>query len=141
MTGRLYGGDDRGRPPDGELARLRTLWLRVVASAVADQDDDWMRGGVMSGRDLVLEAAGIEPGWWDRVMLPVADAIRAERARARSEHREPRPIVPGAPAVVTSGRAQGDGTPGGVTACRERIDHDASPPARHGADRPTAGAP
>jgi hypothetical protein len=29
-------------------------------------------------------------------MLPVADAIRTERARARSEHREPRPILPGA---------------------------------------------
>ena len=93
-TGLLKGEDDRGRLPDGELARLRTLWLRVVASAVADQDDAWMRGGVMSGRDLVLEAAGIEPGWWDRVMLPVADAIRAGRARARSEHRGPRPILP-----------------------------------------------
>ena len=97
MTGLLDGEDDgRGRPPDGELARLRTLWLRVVASAVADRDDAWMRGGVMSGRDLVLEAAGIEPGYWDRIMLPVADAIRAERARARSEHRGPRPILPGA---------------------------------------------
>jgi hypothetical protein len=95
MTGLLDGEDDgRGRPPDGELARLRTLWLRVVASAVADRDDDWMRGGVMSGRDLVLEAAGIEPGYWDRVMLPVADAIRAERARATSERRGPRPILP-----------------------------------------------
>jgi hypothetical protein len=83
MTGLRNGEDDRGRPPDGELARLRTLWLRVVAFAVADQDDAWMRGGVRSGRDLVLEAAGIEPGYWDRVMLPVADAIRAERARTR----------------------------------------------------------
>jgi hypothetical protein len=67
----------------------------VIVFAVADRDDDWMRGGVTSGRDLVLEAAGIEPGYWDRVMLPVADAIRAERARARSERREPRPILPG----------------------------------------------
>jgi hypothetical protein len=95
MTGLLDGeDDDRGRLPDGELARLRTLWLRVVAFAVADRDDAWMRGGVMSGRNLVLEAAGIEPGYWDRVMLPVADAIRAERARARSEHCGPRPILP-----------------------------------------------
>ena len=141
MTGLLNGEDDRGRPPDGELARLRTLWLRVVAFAVADQDDAWMRGGVMSGRNLVLEAAGIEPGYWDRVMLPVADAIRAERARARSEHRVRGPSCPRVPAIVTSGQARGDGTPGRVTACRERIDHDASPPARHGADRPAAGAP
>jgi hypothetical protein len=94
MTGRLNDEDDRERLPDGELARLRTLWLRVVAFAVADQDDAWMRGGAMSGRNLVLEVAGIEPGYWDRVMLPVADAIRAERARARSEHRGPRPILP-----------------------------------------------
>src|SRR5919107_1761122 len=45
MPGRSPGGivttellkseDDRGRLPDGELARLRALWLRVVASAVA----------------------------------------------------------------------------------------------------------
>ena len=134
MTGRLDGEDDRGRLPDGELARLRTLWLRVVAFAVADQDDAWMRGGAMSGRNLVLEAAGIEPGWWDRVMLPVADAIRAERARARSEHRGPRPILParaGGRDLRSGARRRDAGRGHGLP---ERIDHDASPHARHGAD-------
>jgi hypothetical protein len=92
MTRPLIGEDDRGRLPDGELARLRALWLRVVAFAVADQDDDWMRGGAMSGRNLVLEAAGIEPGYWDRMMRPLADAIRAERRLAEHERRPRRPM-------------------------------------------------
>ena len=96
MTELFNGEDDRERLPNGELARLRTPMVRDVVFAGADRDDGWIRGGVMSGRNLVLEAAGIEPGYWDRVMLPVADAIRAERARARSEHRDPRPVLPGA---------------------------------------------
>ena len=71
--------------PDGKLVAYAGRWVG---------SDDWMRDGVMSGRNLVLEAAGIEPGYWDRVMLPLANAIRAERARARFEHRDPRPILP-----------------------------------------------
>jgi len=87
--------DDGGRAADGELRRLRRFWLHVVALAVADQDADWL-GGSVSGRNLILEAAGIEPGYWDRRMRPLADAIRAERELARLEHRLPRPILPDA---------------------------------------------
>ena len=44
---------------------------------------------VVSGRNLILEAAGIEPGYWDRMMRPLADAIRAERGLAELERRTP----------------------------------------------------
>ena len=87
--------DDGGRAADGELRRLQRFWLRVVALAVADQDAEWISGSV-SGRNPILEAAGIEPGYWDRKMRPLADAIRAERELARLEHRLPRPILPDA---------------------------------------------
>ena len=87
--------DGGGRAADGELRRLQRFWLHVVALAVADQDADWL-GGSVSGRNLILEAAGIEPGYWDRRMRPLADAIRAERELARLEHRLPRPILPDA---------------------------------------------
>jgi hypothetical protein len=87
--------DGGGRAADGELRRLRRFWLHVVALAVADQDADWLSGSV-SGRDLILEAAGIEPGYWDRRMRPLADAIRAERELAEFERRQPRPILPDA---------------------------------------------
>ena len=87
--------DDGGRAADGELRRLQRFWLRVVALAVADQDGEWISGSV-SGRNPILEAAGIEPGYWDRKMRPLADAIRAERELARLEHRLPRPILPDA---------------------------------------------
>src|SRR3954451_16804768 len=43
----------------GELAK-------VVVQAGRDQDADWI-GGSVAGRNLILEAAGIEPGYWDRV--------------------------------------------------------------------------
>jgi len=85
--------DDRDRLPDGELRRLRMFWLHVIALAVADQDEAWLRGTVPC-RNLILEAAGLEPGYWDRIMLPVADAIRAERELAQVEDRTPRPILP-----------------------------------------------
>jgi len=85
--------DDSGRAADGELRRLQRFWLHVVALAVHDQDADWI-GGSVSGRNLILEAAGIEPGYWDHVMRPLANAIRAERELARLEHRLPRPILP-----------------------------------------------
>ena len=84
--------EDGGRAADGELRRLQRFWLHVVALAVADQDADWL-GGSVSGRDLILEAAGIEPGYWDRRMRPLADAIRAERELAEFERRQPRPIL------------------------------------------------
>jgi hypothetical protein len=91
--------DGGGRAADGELRRLRRFWLHVVALAVAvavaDQDADWLSGSV-SGRNLILEAAGIEPGYWDRRMRPLADAIRAERELAEFERRQPRPILPDA---------------------------------------------
>ena len=87
--------DDRGRAADSERRRLQRFWLHVVALAVHDQDADWI-GGSVSGRNLILEAAGIEPGYWDRVMRPLAHAIRAERELAACERREPRPILPGA---------------------------------------------
>jgi hypothetical protein len=87
--------DGGGRATDGELRRLQRFWLHVVALAVADQDADWLSGSV-SGRDLILEAAGIEPGYWDRMMRPLANAIRAEQKQARFEHRPPKPILPGA---------------------------------------------
>ena len=87
--------DDRGRAADSERRRLQRFWLHVVALAVHDQDADWI-GGSVSGRNLILEAAGIEPDYWDRVMRPLADAIRAERALAKLEHRLPRPISPDA---------------------------------------------
>ena len=70
--------DDGGRLPDSELRRLRRLWLHVAALAVADQDEAWISGTVPY-RNLILEAAGIELDYWDRLMLPVAGAIRAER--------------------------------------------------------------
>jgi hypothetical protein len=44
---------------------------------------------------LILEAAGIEPGYWDRMMRPLADAIRAERRLAEHERRPRRPILLG----------------------------------------------
>src|SRR5205085_11175831 len=87
--------DGGGRAADGELRRLRRFWLQVIALAVADQDADWISGSV-SGRDLILEAAGIEPGYWDRMMRPLAAAIRTERELAKLERRPPRPILPGA---------------------------------------------
>ena len=87
--------DGGGRAADGELRRLRRFWLHVVALAVADQDADWLSGSV-SGRNLILEAAGIEPGYWDRRMRPLADAIRAERELAEFERRQPGPILPDA---------------------------------------------
>ena len=87
--------DGGGRAADGELRRLRRFWLHVVALAIADQDADWLSGSV-SGRNLILEAAGIEPGYWDRRMRPLADAIRAERVLAEFEGRQPRPILPDA---------------------------------------------
>jgi hypothetical protein len=83
------------RAADHELRRLQTFWLNVIALAIADQDEKWIRG-VVSGRDLILEAAGIEPGYWDRIMLPLADAIRTERKLAELERRPPRQILPGA---------------------------------------------
>ena len=94
MTRAFQVDDDRGRLPDGELARLRRLWLHVAALAVADQDEAWIRGRVPY-RNLVLEAAGIEPGYWERLMLPVADAIAAERAVAEREHRAPKAVLLG----------------------------------------------
>ena len=94
MTRAFQVDDGRGRLPDGELARLRRLWLHVTALAVADQDEAWMRGTVPY-RNLVLEAAGIEPGYWDHLMLPVADAIAAERALAEREHRAPKAVLLG----------------------------------------------
>jgi hypothetical protein len=89
------GEDDGGRAADSELRRLQRFWLHVIALAVADQDADWI-GGSVSGRNLILDAAGIEPGYWDRVMRPLADAIRAERKLAARERRLPRPISPDA---------------------------------------------
>ncbi len=94
MMKAFYVDDGRGRLPDRELVRLRRLWLHVVALAVADQDEAWIRGAVPY-RNLILEAAGIEPGYWDHLMLPVADAIRAERKVAQYERRRPRPILLG----------------------------------------------
>ena len=91
----IQAEDAVDRSVDGELRRLRRFWLHVVALAVADQDADWISGSI-SGRNLILEAAGIEPGYWDRVMRPLAHAIRAERELAACERREPRPILPGA---------------------------------------------
>jgi hypothetical protein len=96
MVNLLSIEDNRTRSPDGEMARLRKLWLHVTALAVADQDEPWIRG-LVPGRDLILEAAGIEPGYWNRVMLPVADAIKAERERAQQERRKPKAILLGAP--------------------------------------------
>ena len=84
--------DNGGRATDGELRRLQRFWLRVIALAVADQDAEWISGAI-SGRNLILEAAGIEPGYWDRMMRPLADAIRAERELAAAERRQPRPIL------------------------------------------------
>jgi hypothetical protein len=84
--------DDRGRAADSELRLLQRFWLRVIALAVTDQDADWISGSV-SGRNLILEAAGIEPGYWDRKMRPVADAIRTERELAKLERRPPRTIL------------------------------------------------
>src|SRR3954454_12464156 len=86
--------DGRGRAADGELRRLQRFWLRVAALAIADQDADWISGSV-SGRNLILEAAGVERGYWDRVMRPLVDAIRAEKKLAKYERREPRPMTPG----------------------------------------------
>ena len=86
--------DDGHRGGDGELSRLRAFWLHVIALAVADQDADWISRAV-SGRDLILEAAGIEPGYWDRLMLPLADAIRTEHKLSLHEQREPRSFLPG----------------------------------------------
>src|SRR5256885_10773522 len=82
--------DGGGRAADGELRRLRRFWLHVVALAVADQDADWL-GGAGSGRDLILQAAGIGPGYWGRRVRPLADAIRAESELAGFERREPPP--------------------------------------------------
>ena len=96
MTKVFNAENDRGRLPDGEAARVRRLWLHVVARAVADQDEAWI-GGTVPGRDLILEAAGIEPGYWDHLMLPVAEAIRAERGLAQREGRAPRPVLLGTP--------------------------------------------
>ena len=87
--------EDGGRAADSELRRLQRFWLHVIALAVADQDAAWISGSV-SGRDLILDAAGIEPGYWDRTMRPLADAMRTERELAKLEHRPPRPILPGA---------------------------------------------
>jgi hypothetical protein len=87
--------DERGRAADSERRRLRRFWLHVVALAVHDQDADWI-GGSVSGRNLILEAAGIEPGYWDRVMRPLADAMLTERKLAKLERRQPRPILPDA---------------------------------------------
>ena len=86
--------DDRGRAADSKRRRLQRFWLHVVALAVHDQDADWI-GGSVSGRNLILEAAGIEPGYWDRMMRPLADAIRAERRLAEHERRPRRPILQG----------------------------------------------
>src|SRR3954471_7286055 len=86
--------DGGGRAADGELRRLQRFWLHVVALAVADQDADWLSGSV-SGRNPILEAAGIEPGYWDRRMRPLADAIRAERRLAEDERRPRSPILLG----------------------------------------------
>jgi hypothetical protein len=83
------------RAADHELRRLQTFWLNVIALAIADQDAEWISGSV-SGRNLILEAAGIEPEYWDRVMLPLAAAIRVERKLAEYERRPPRHILPGA---------------------------------------------
>jgi hypothetical protein len=93
MSRPLAVEDDGRRLPDGELRRLRTFWLHVVALALVDQDDEWISGSV-SGRNLILDAAGINPSFWDRVMLPVVRAIRTERALAKRERRPPRTILP-----------------------------------------------
>ena len=84
--------DDRSRAADSERRRLQRFWLHVVALAVHDQDADWI-GGSVSGRNLILEAAGIEPGYWDRVMRPLADAMLTERELAKLERRQLRPIL------------------------------------------------
>ena len=84
--------DEGGRPVDSELRRLQRFWLHVIALAVYDQDADWIGGSVV-GRNLVLEAAGIAPGYWDRMMRPLADAIREEQKQAKFEHRSPRTIL------------------------------------------------
>ena len=84
---------ERRDPPTALLELARDIGCRfsIDSDAHAPGQLDFLVYGCERA-----EAAGIEPGYWDRVMLPVADAIRAERARARSEHREPRPILPGA---------------------------------------------
>src|SRR3954452_9680190 len=83
------------RGGESELSRLRVFWSHVVALAIVDQDEAWIRG-IVAGRNLILEAAGIEPGFWDRTMRPLADAMRTERELAKLEHRPPGPILPGA---------------------------------------------
>ena len=77
--------EDGRRGGDSELRRLQRFWLHVVALAVVDQDEAWIRR-IVAGRDLILEAAGIEPGYWDRTMRPLADAMRTERELAELEH-------------------------------------------------------